>query len=121
MTKDKIKSYNFGIIAEFIAIIFLKLKGYKILKRRYKTYLGEVDIIAVKNKFLVAIEVKARKSKNDINLEEILSNQQKSRIKRAMLFFVAGNFKKYYHHSLRFDLIIIKPYGFPRHLIGFWE
>ena len=120
----KIQSYNFGIIAEFIAIIFLRLKGYKILKRRYKTFVGEVDIIARKGRAIIAVEVKARKKvvqKNGFLIDEVLSENQKRRIKRAIMFFMAANFKKYYNHSIRFDLIVISPYKIPFHLVGFWE
>ena len=59
----KIKSYWFGIIAEYIAIFFLLMNGYKILKRRYKTFAGEVDIIARKSKAIISVEVKARRKK----------------------------------------------------------
>lgn len=119
MKENKIKSYNWGIIAEFIAIIFLKLKGYKILKRRYKTFMGEVDIVAKKGKFLIAVEVKARKTAT--SSEEVLSKHQQNRIKRAMMFFMTANFKKYFNHSVRFDLIIVSPYKLPKHYQGFWE
>ncbi|MES2677837.1 MAG: YraN family protein [Pseudomonadota bacterium] len=124
MTTKKIQSYQFGIIAEFIAIIFLRLKGYKILKRRYKTFVGEIDIIASKGRAIVAVEVKARKKnvvKNGFLIDEVLGENQKRRIKRAIMAFMAANFKKYYNYSIRCDLIVISPYKIPLHLLGFWE
>ncbi len=120
----KIKSYWFGIIAEYIAILFLLMKGYKILKRRYKTFAGEVDIIARKSKAIISVEVKARRKKmveNGFLIDEALGENQKKRIKRATMNFMARNFKKYHDHSTRFDLIIISPYRMPLHLVGFWE
>ena len=120
----KIKSYQFGIIAEFVAIIFLRFKGYKVLQRRYKTNLGEVDIIACKGRAIIAIEVKARKKsveKNGFLIDEVLGENQKKRIKRAIMVFMAANSKKYYNHSIRFDLMVISPCKMPYHLIGFWE
>ncbi len=120
----KIQSYQFGIFAEFIAIIFLRLKGYKILKRRYKTFVGEIDIIASKGRAIIAVEVKARKKivqKNGFLIDEVLGENQKRRIKRAIMAFMAANFRKYYNHSIRFDLIVISPYKIPLHLLGFWE
>jgi putative endonuclease len=120
----KIQSYQFGIVAEFVAIIFLRLKGYKILKRRYKTFVGEIDIIASKGRAIIAVEVKARKKivqKNGFLIDEVLGENQKRRIKRAIMAFMAANFRKYYNHSMRFDLIVISPYKIPLHLPGFWE
>jgi putative endonuclease len=120
----KIKSYKFGILAEFAAIIFFRLKGYKILAQRYKTYVGEIDIIAVKGKCLVAVEVKARKNiaiQNGFLIDEVVGKNQRQRIKRAITSFVKANYKKYYNHNIRFDLIVISPFKFPRHFVGFWE
>ncbi len=121
---NKIKSYQFGIIAELIAIIFLKLKGYKILARRYKTFVGEIDIVACKGKSLIAVEVKARKNitiQNGFLVDEVVSKNQRERIKRAIIFFVKSNYKKYFNHNIRFDLVVVSPYKLPCHFINFWE
>ena len=49
MLKNKRKiSYLYGIFSEIAAIIFLTFKGYTILDRRFKTKIGEIDIIAKK-------------------------------------------------------------------------
>ena len=115
---SKIKFYKFGLLAEIIAVIFLKLKFYKIIKRNYRNKLGEIDIIAVKNKTLIAIEVKARKKIR--SFEEILTKNQMNRIKRSINIFYAK--KKYYgKYDIRFDLIIIKPYKLPLHLKNYWS
>jgi len=124
MKKNKIKSYQFGIVAEFIATLFLKIKGYKILKRRYKTFVGEIDIIAKKGTTIIAIEVKARKKSvinNGVLIEEVVGITQQKRIKKAIMSFMKFNYKKYQNHNIRFDLIVICPYKIPLHLINFWE
>jgi putative endonuclease len=116
---QKQKSYYFGIFAEYIAIIFLTLKGYKILHRRYKTYVGEIDLIAKKAGYLIAIEVKARK--NLVLIEEVLSEKQKHRIKKAMMVFLSSAKNYSENYGVRFDLVIVKRYRIPLHLKGFWE
>ena len=118
--KNKRKSYYFGIIAEFIAAFFLILKGYRILKIRNKTFIGEIDIIAKKGDYLIAIEVKARKKWTPFLAEEVLSDNQKIRIRRAMDVFLSSNQKQFKEYGVRFDLIIIIPYKTPQHFIGFW-
>jgi putative endonuclease len=108
----KKQTYKFGIFAEKIAEIFLILKGYKILHKRYKTNFGEIDIIAKKSKNIIFIEVKARKKK--VSLEEIISQHQISRIKSAAQFFMARN-QQFSNHNLRFDFIEINGSFFPKH------
>ncbi len=124
MKKNKIKSYRFGFLAEFVVIVFLRLKGYKILKHRYKTFVGEIDIIAKKGNYLIAVEVKARKKiviQNGFLIDEVVGKNQRERIKRAINCFVKTNYKKYSNHNIRFDLIVVSPYKIPFHLLGFWE
>lgn len=82
-------TYKFGILAEKIVVLSLKIQFYKILATRYKTRSGEIDIIAKKGKSLFFIEVKARKKKG--NIERILSNKQINRIKKAANIFIAKN------------------------------
>ena len=118
----KIKSYKYGIIAEIIASIFLRLKGYKILKRRYKTFVGEIDIIAKKKNSLIVVEVKARKNitvKNGFLIDEVIGEAQQKRIRRAMDVFIKNHQRKYQNYNIRFDLIVISPFKMPLHLIGF--
>lgn len=57
------KNIEKGKIGEELAAEFLSKKGFKILEKnwRYSRY-GELDIIAVDNKTLVFVEVKARSS-----------------------------------------------------------
>ena len=55
----------FGKRSEIIAMNFLKKKGYKILETNYKNTIGEIDIIAKDNDYIVFVEVKGRISKKD--------------------------------------------------------
>ncbi|MBC6402140.1 MAG: YraN family protein [Hyphomonadaceae bacterium] len=49
-----------GRRAEILASWFLRLRGYRILSRRIKTGVGEIDIAASKGNTLVVVEVKHR-------------------------------------------------------------
>ena len=112
------ETYQFGIFAEKIAAIFLRLKGYKILARRYRNYFGEIDIIAKKARVIIFVEVKARKTKT--NIEEILKPHQLKRIKRSAELFVAQN-HQFHDCDLRFDFIEIGKNFWPKHQKNFWE
>ncbi|XVN43343.1 MAG: YraN family protein [Candidatus Rickettsia vulgarisii] len=53
---------TFGLLAEYITIIIYKIKFYQILHHRKRYHTGEINIIALRSKQLVFIEVKARRS-----------------------------------------------------------
>ena len=58
-------AYKRGLKAEKLAAVFLKIKGYDILAQRFKTPVGEIDLIARKGETLVIAEVKQRGSVED--------------------------------------------------------
>ena len=57
------ESHLFGKKNEKLAISFLKRRGYRIIKRNFRTPMGEVDIIAADGDIIVFVEVKARRSR----------------------------------------------------------
>ena len=44
MTDKRRRAYRWGQIAEHFAAVSLLLKGYRVVARRYKTPVGEVDL-----------------------------------------------------------------------------
>jgi putative endonuclease len=110
------KTYQFGILAEKIAIIFLKFKGYKILQNRYKTKFGEIDIIASKKNLIIFIEVKARKKR--VNIEELISQKQIQRMQAAANFYISGK-QNLINHNFRFDFIEIHGFFNIKHHLNF--
>lgn len=51
-----------GKKGEDLAAAHLKTKGYKILKRNYRSGRAELDIIAEKDKWIIVVEVKTRET-----------------------------------------------------------
>lgn len=113
---NKIKAYKFGLIAEFFARLYLRIKLYKIIAQRYRSPFGEIDIIAKKNKQIIFIEVKAR---DNISLMDFISKRQQNRINRAAEFFLLQN-PKYQNYNIRFDAIIMSKYFWPNHFTCYW-
>jgi len=105
--KARVEKYNFGQYAEKYAMIFLWLKGYKILKYRFKSHLGEIDIIAFKNNQIIFVEVKARYK--NYNIESIIANKQIYRIKNCAKYYISKN-KKLQKYKIRYDFIEVKPF-----------
>jgi putative endonuclease len=51
-----------AVLGENIATDYLKRKGYRIIERNFRKGYGEIDIICIKEKTLVFVEVKTRTS-----------------------------------------------------------
>lgn len=120
--------YKRGVRAEYLAAIYLFLKGYRILKNRYKTPVGEIDIIARKKDTLVFVEVKTRKTMED-GLNSI-THKSRQRISKAARYFEMANFEKAgcfeeraanpYGQTARFDVIIWAGWRI-RHMQNAWD
>ncbi|MHA7775519.1 YraN family protein [Roseibium sp. M-1] len=112
------KAQTLGLHAETYAAWYLRLTGWRILKRRYKTSSGEIDIIAKRRKTVAFIEVKARKTR-EAALEAVTPASQK-RISRAARFFVTRHPKAGFY-TLRFDIVIIRPWALPERIANAFE
>ena len=104
------RNYRFGIMAEWVCIMVLFLKFYKILARRYKTDWGEIDIIAYKNNTIIAVEVKARKSLFDAKIA--VTEKQMDRILKALKVFVSNN-REFSRCKRRVDTMFVVPRNIP--------
>jgi putative endonuclease len=117
MTGDRklrrVAAYGSGLRAETLAGWLLRLKGYRILAQRYASPVGEIDLVAMRGKTLVFVEVKARATLDGAALS--ISPYQRARIVRA-----AGAFLSRHPHlagcEMRFDAILVAPGHLPRHL-----
>ncbi|MBP7189879.1 MAG: YraN family protein [Rickettsiaceae bacterium] len=108
--------YKFGLYAEYFVIFIYMLRFYKILKHRMRNYASEIDIICVRNRTLVFVEVKARTS----DVDDILcSMSQQKKIRRAAEMFLYAN-PKYSGYDIRFDLVVVRPYKFPQIIQNAW-
>ena len=54
---------NYGMAAEEAAALFLEEKGIRILERNFRSYHGEIDIIALEKEIILIVEVKMRRNK----------------------------------------------------------
>lgn len=103
-----------GRRAEGLAAWWLRLKGWRILGRRVRTPLGEVDLIARRGRIVAFVEVKARASDDAAGLA--LDEWRLRRVAAA-----AGALAHRYARpgdDVRIDAIFMVPRRFPRHLIN---
>ena len=122
MTADQLERkrlhFKKGQRAETVAVLFLRLKGYRVLARQLKTPLGEIDILVKKGQTLVAVEVKFRPT-----LEEGLmavGPVQQQRISRALSNFSVKK-AEYQKMDLRHDVIVVRNFkSRPIHVKNAW-
>lgn len=105
--------YRAGLRSEWIASMVLRLHGYRILDKRWKSSAGEIDLIAVRRRRLVFIEVKYRSDVTDEEAHAAVGPAQRQRVRRAAELWVAKN-RAYREHEIGFDLILVAPWRWPR-------
>ena len=106
-----------GQRAERLAILLLRLKFYRILARRWRSPLGEIDIVARRGSLVAIVEVKARGTSD--GAAEALGPQQRARIGRAAALFL-GRHPELAGCALRYDVMLVLPWRLPLHLRGAW-
>lgn len=94
-----------GDRGEYIANYFLIKKGYKILKRNYRCFSGEIDIIAKDKKEIVFVEVKTRRNTHYGKPVESITFQKKKHIYDTAKYYLYTN--KLCNKFIRFDVIEI--------------
>ena len=110
---DRVEAFRLGLSAESRAAMFLIAKGYRILARRFKTPLGEIDIVARRRRALVFVEVKARETSGDA--AESVTARGKQRIVAAAEMWLARN-PADAQAEIRFDVVLVTPGKLPQHI-----
>jgi putative endonuclease len=107
-----------GRLAETLAAASLRLRGYQVIARRFRTPLGEIDLIVRRGRLLAFVEVKAR-----ADLDQAwaaIGAHQRLRTERSAQVFLASH-PAYRGYDLRFDVIAVRPWRLPHHLVDAWR
>ena len=111
--KKRLKALRRGSLAEYRAALSLIVKGYRIVAFRYRTKLGEIDIIARKGNLIACVEVKARRSLEDSVFA--VSDFAQRRIRAASDVWLSKQ-RDSARLSIRYDIISVTPWRWPIHL-----
>ncbi|SMD16983.1 YraN family protein [Rhizobium sp. RU36D] len=106
------KAERQGHRAEYVAALYLMLKGYRILALRHRTRLGEIDIIARKGSVVAFVEVKARRDAAS-SVDAVTAASQR-RIRAASDLWLAKQ-KDAHLLTQRYDILAVAPFAWPRH------
>jgi putative endonuclease len=118
MRRTREEAQNHGHRAEFLALWFLRFKGYRLLQQRFKTPLGEVDLIMRKGDTTVFVEVKARKTVDEC--VEAVTPLQTRRIAQAASLFASRD-PRTAKGFVRFDIVAIPSTLWPKHIENAFE
>ncbi|MCL2486432.1 MAG: YraN family protein [Oscillospiraceae bacterium] len=97
---------DIGAAGEDRAANFLAAAGYRIITRNFHSRLGEIDIIAQKDAYIVFVEVKARKNGSMVGGIEAVSISKQRKIIKTALFYMGGH---RCNLQPRFDIIEVLP------------
>lgn len=87
--KQNTKNLEIGNLGEGIAVEYLRSKGYTILARNWRNKHGELDVVARKDSFVVAVEVKTRSSLNFGAPLEAITSTKVVRLRRLLAAWAA--------------------------------
>jgi len=111
-------AFRLGLSAESRAAALMIAKGYRIAARRFRSPVGEVDIVARRRKTLVFVEVKARERLDDA-AEAVIGRQQR-RIIAAAEAWLASH-PDDIDCNVRFDVVLVAPKSMPRHIMAAFD
>ena len=106
-------AFRLGLSAESRAAAFLIAKGFRILARRFRSPVGEIDIVARRRRLLVFVEVKARERLDDAAWS--VTERQRARIVGAAEAWLA-RYPDERISDIRFDAVLVAPGRIPRHI-----
>ena len=101
MNKRKIGELN-----EEKAITFMVDNGYKIIDKNFYSKNGEIDIIALKEKYICFVEVKYRKDLTCGSPEESVTLSKMRKICKASMYYLYTH-NEYSDFQIRYDVVAL--------------
>lgn len=109
----RLKAYKRGHRSEWLAAAALMAKGFSVVARRYKTKLGEIDLIARRGNLVLIVEVKARATL--AAAMDAIGRESERRIEGAADLWLSRQ-PDYAKLSVRFDMVAVLPWRWPVHV-----
>lgn len=115
---ERLRHHRRGHRGEWLAALALMLKGYRIVARRYRTKLGEIDLIARRGDLVLIVEVKVRPTL--IEAMGAVARLSERRIEAAADLWLARQ-PDHARLSLRFDMVAVTPRRWPVHVENIFQ
>ena len=114
--RDRRAAESRGRDGETRAALFLRAKGWRILDKRVRTPVGEVDLVAKRGNLVAFVEVKTRGTSAELDFA--IDEYRLSRVAAAaemLMSRYAGP-----DDDVRIDVVLIAPGSWPRHIENAW-
>jgi len=112
-------AWRSGRRAEWLAIQYLRLKGYRLLDRNVDTPYGEVDLVMRRGNLVIFVEVKRRAEGGEAG-GAVTWNQQQ-RIGRAVRHLAGLKRFGKPEDGVRIDIVLMAPGRWPQHMVDAWR
>ena len=106
-------AFRLGLSAETRAAALMLAKGYRIVARRWRSPVGEIDLVVRRGRVLAFVEVKARVRFDDA--AEAVTPRQQRRIVAAAAAWLASH-PRDANRDIRFDVVLVAPWRIPHHM-----
>ena len=114
--RDRRAAETRGRDGETRAALFLRAKGWRILDKRVRTPVGEVDLVAKRGNLIAFVEVKTRGTLAELDFA--IDEHRLSRVAAAAEMLVARYAGP--EDDVRIDVVLIAPGSWPRHIENAW-
>jgi putative endonuclease len=94
-----------GVRFEALAETYLKDRGLEIVRRNYRTRMGEIDLIAQEGATLVFVEVRMRSSARFGGAAASITSAKRTKLLRAARFYLS---RQRTMPACRFDALLIE-------------
>lgn len=107
-----------GRRGEMWAELLLRAKLYRVIGRRVKTPVGEIDLIAQRGGVTVFVEVKARSFSHQ-EAEALMAVNRRRIVNAAQMWLMRR--PELANSDMRFDVIFLAPFVWPRHIVNAFD
>ncbi|HXY90256.1 MAG TPA: YraN family protein [Xanthobacteraceae bacterium] len=111
-------AFRLGLSAEGKAAMLLAAKGYRTIARRWKSPVGEIDLVVKRGQLIAFVEVKARKALDEA-AESVLVRQRRRIVAAAEAWLAAH--PEHAGYDMRFDAVLVSPGRMPQHVVSAFE
>jgi len=94
---------DLGLVGERLAERELKRRGYRILERRWRCRIGEIDLVARDGETLVIVEVKTRSRRDYGPPTDAVDARKRRKLERLAHMYLAA--KRLRDVTVRFDVV----------------
>jgi putative endonuclease len=108
-------AYVKGIEGEAKAKAYMEARGYSCFVERFKCKEGEIDLIFLRERTLIFMEVKRRRTLSDAAFS--ISTKQQARLYNAALQFLASS-PQFENYEMQFDVFLLDNFAHITHIEG---